>query len=152
MPLLIDCYNLLHTPMPQVLAGLDERELCRVLGRSVFAGDRIVVVCDGVVKPGGPQRSPVAGVKLVYSGPKRSADSVIIGLIGKDSAPRRLIVVSDDRQIQVAARRRRARPMPCAELIAVLTTPRQSAEPGRPLPELSRDEVESWLEEFGVEE
>ncbi|NBC10130.1 MAG: hypothetical protein GVY24_00145, partial [Planctomycetes bacterium] len=80
--LIIDCYNVLHTPMPPMLAGLDEAGLCRALARTRWV-DRtggIVVVADGKPKPLPDDRSgavleqsPVAGVELWWSGPGRSA-------------------------------------------------------------------------------
>lgn len=155
MALLIDCYNLMHTTMPTQLAGLDEAGLCMALGRW-RGGGRIVVVCDGRVKPHGPEVSPAEGVELVYSGPSRSADDVIIAMIDADSAPRRLTVVSNDRAIQKAARRRRCRVMTCERLIGTLTA--RGANPaakqgGRVMPTgpLSEDEVDRWLEQFGID-
>ncbi|MEX2212781.1 MAG: NYN domain-containing protein [Phycisphaeraceae bacterium] len=154
MPLLIDCYNLLHAPMPPSLAGLDEDALCRLLAASPWAKERITIVCDGNPKPHAPA-SPVPQVQLIYSGPQRTADDVIIDQINEDSAPRRLYVVSDDRQIQKAARRRRASPLANAPFIRGLASHRvQSPAPdalGRHRPQLSEEQTKSWLEEFGID-
>jgi len=156
MPLLIDCYNVLYATMPPCLAGLEEAGLCHALTRSVWADDRIVVVCDGGVKPHGPARSPVAGVRLIYSGKDRSADDVMITMIGKDSAPRRLTVVSSDRQIQKAARRRRCRVVSSDQFISMLATGHapslgQGSAEGDLTKPLSEGEVNRWLKQFGVD-
>ncbi len=156
MPLLIDCYNVLHTTMPPRLAGLDEAGLCRALSRSVFANQNATVVCDGRVKPHGLDQSPVDGVDLVYSGPRRSADDVIVEMIGTNTAPRRLIVVSNDRQIRKAARRRRAQVLSCERFIGALATPADGGAPvgqssAKPGDTLGPDEVDGWLEAFGLE-
>lgn len=119
MSLIIDGYNLLHTTMPPVIAGLDEMTLCRLLAVSRWRGESVVVVCDGQPKPHAPA-SPVASVLLLYSGPGVSADDVIIQRIDADSTPRRLIVVSSDRQIQKAARRRRAQAWSSPRLVREL--------------------------------
>lgn len=157
MPLFIDCYNLLHTAMPQNLAGLEENRLCVLLAGSGFARGRIVVVCDGQPKPHATA-SPVAEVELIYSGPGRTADDVIIELINADTTPRRVIVVSNDREIQKAARRRRARVMTNEQFIGTLA--RIAAAPGNrpttrggdPTPgPLSDHEVDAWMKMFGVE-
>jgi predicted RNA-binding protein with PIN domain len=158
MPLLVDCYNVLHAEMPPSLAGLDEAGLCIALSRSRWAGQRVVVVCDGRVKPHGPAASPKEGVELVYSGPRCTADDVIIEMIGADSAPRRLAVVSNDRQIQKAARRRRCQVISCEEFIRGLAGDQASggkkkAEAGasrRPSGPLTPGQVDFWLKEFGV--
>ncbi len=154
MPTLIDCYNLLHQTMPPSLAGLDEARLCDLAAR-VGDGDT-TIVCDGQPKPGLPARSSVPGVELVHSG-ERTADDVIVDRIGRDSAPRRLMVVTNDRAIQKAARRRRAQVVTCqryiAELAASLSDPRgEPATDPPPTDPLDEDEVHKWMRRFGLTE
>ena len=155
MPLLIDCYNLLHAPMPPSLAGLEEDGLCRRLAVSLWAGGGISVVCDGVVKPGTPAFSPVPQVQLIYSGPGRSADDVIIEMIDADSSPRRLYVVSDDREIQKAARRRRCQVLSTGSFIRTLAASRPpsgtASAAGRSRAALSPNQVDAWLQQFGID-
>ncbi len=158
MPLFIDCYNLLHAPMPPSLAGLDEDGLCRLLAQSPWAGDRILVVCDGMIKPGLAARSPVSQVELIYSGPHKSADDVIIELTAAYSAPRRLYVVTDDREIRKAVKRRRAQTLSTAAFIRALATMKPPGSPGpaatpiaRHRPALPPGEVNHWLKEFGID-
>ncbi len=157
MPLLIDCYNLLHAPKPPPLAGLDAAGLCWLLARSRWATQGVTVVCDGHVGPLGLTQSPEPSIELIYSG-NRSADDVVIDLIQAHSAPRRLTVVSTDRQIRAAARRRRARAVTAAEFIGELTrlavalqqrgTSAPAASPGD-APGLSTSQ---WLRTFGFAE
>ncbi len=161
MPLLVDCYNLLHATMPPQLAGLEEVGLCRLLAHTRWARGRIVVVCDGSVKPHGPAQSPVEQVELVYSGPRRSADDVMIDMINADSAPKGLTVVTSDRQIQKAARRRKCRVMPSDKFVKVLAstrntvigpaTPRRPAADKPPTSPLNDQEVNDWLQRFGFD-
>lgn len=151
MGLVIDGYNLLHAPMPPSLAGLEEDRLCRLLARGPWRG-RVVVVCDGQPKPFAPA-SPVPEVELLYSG-GRSADEVIEELIARDTAPRRLTVVSTDRQVQKAAKRRRCAAMTSEQFVTILTRLAATATPARPdrpvIDKLPRDEVQRWLDEFGI--
>ena len=155
MPLFIDCYNLLHAPMPPSLAGLDEEGLCRLLAQSPWTGDRMVVVCDGMIKPGLAASSPVSQVELIYSGPHKSADDVIIELAWAYSAPRRLYVVTDDREIRKAVRRRRAQILSTGAFIRALATVRPSGPSAAPIarhrPALPPGEVDHWLKEFGID-
>jgi len=154
MPLFIDCYNLLHAPMPPSLAGLDEDALCRVLASSPWAGDRMVVVCDGMAKPGVPS-SPVASVELIYSGTQRSADDVIIDMVDANSAPRRVYVVTNDREIQKAVKRRRAQVISTGAFIRALAASRPASAKidsvTRHRPALPEGEVNQWLKEFGID-
>lgn len=167
MSLVIDCYNLLHMDMPVHLAGLDETRLCRLLGCTAWAGRGIVVVCDGRVKPHGPLESPEPSVDLVYSGHQCSADDVIVQMIQANTAPRRLTVVSSDRQIQKAARRRRCRVLSSVEFVGVLSAAAvagkrpggaRGASAGRPVADegkgtgpLNPHDVQQWLKRFGVD-
>jgi len=164
---LIDAYNVLGVFLPVSLAGMNEGGLCLALERAGLTrprGRSAVVVCDGQVKPGGAEVSPVVSVELVYSGPRRSADDVIVRMIGKSSSPRRLTVVSNDRAIQAAARKRKAKVMTSDSLIQSLAdrlekggTPGGGgggggAEAGgkksRGIPP---SEADDWLEEFGLD-
>ncbi|MEX1015290.1 MAG: NYN domain-containing protein [Phycisphaeraceae bacterium] len=154
--LLIDGYNVLHTPMPPALAGLDTASLCRALARTPWRRGPIVVVCDGQAGPLGLLESPVEAVELVYAGRTRIADDVIIEQINAATAPRRLIVVSSDHEIRQAARRRRARSWTSEqflhELLEALRRGPAAAEPEKPAPDpLSPRQVDDWLETFGYE-
>lgn len=129
--LLIDTSNVLHVTgvLPSHLAGLDLPGLARLISTSRYSKRRAVLVSDGVgprAAVGGvsddrsddgapqpvntaPSGREVAGLDVVYSGADREADDVIELLIARDSAPRRLLVVSTDRRLVRAAKRRRAR-------------------------------------------
>jgi predicted RNA-binding protein with PIN domain len=153
--LLIDAYNVLHATMPAVLAGLDEEGLCVAIQRSAYRRHRAIVVCDGRVKPLGPEASPVDGVELVYSGSTRTADDVIIDRIDASHTPRRLVVVSTDREIRAAARRRRCTSVTSDDFVARVaeTLDRTPAPPrdAKPHGPLTGDQVDRWLKHFGID-
>ena len=158
MPLLVDCYNVLFTTMPPVLAGLDEARLCQLLGMSPWARGGVVVVCDGKPKPTSPDPDAVLPIELIYSGSSRSADDVIIEKIKSYTAPRRLTVVSNDRQIQKATHRRRCRVLSTERFIQSLERiasqrPRlNNAKQSKSHPtRLNRQEIHNWLQEFGIQ-
>ena len=158
MRLLIDCYNLLHAAMPPVLAGLDERRLCSLLEGSAW--DRgpgsVVVVADGGVKPGGPAHGSRAdAVGMTYSGPDRTADDVLIGLVEDASAPRRVAVVTDDREIRRAAKKRRCRLVGCDDFVRKLAArarrPLRERDTTRPsVPDPVPGNAEGWMRAMGI--
>ena len=121
----------------------------------------IVVVADGRVKPRGAASSPVEGVQLIYAGVVGgegcSADDIIIERIRVDSAPKRLTVVSSDREIRAAARARGAKDLPSDLFIERLTRDHATGvtgprPPRRPRVEpLDAESVDAWLDVFGVE-
>lgn len=160
MSLLIDCYNVLHTGMPQSLAGLEEYRLCELLSMSPWTRQPIVVVCDGSVKPGGLSASPFAEVSLVYSGRSKSADCVIVEMVNRSSTPRQVTVVTNDRTIQKDVRTRRARVMTVERFIEGLAAVANRSSNGvgnkassvKPeAGDMSDDEVQRWMTAFGFE-
>ena len=165
MPLLIDCYNVLCTTMPASLAGLDEARLCQLLLRAPWSRGGVTVVCDGVPKPTSPHPDAVLPIQLLYAGSGRSADDLIIDSISTDSAPRSLRVVSNDRQIKKAARRRRCRVMSCERFIEhlakIAAQPTSNTGLGSSTPPdipgfkhhgLAKQQTRDWLRCFGFDE
>ncbi|MEM1097456.1 MAG: NYN domain-containing protein [Planctomycetota bacterium] len=176
MPMLIDCYNVLHCAMPPMLAGLNVEGLCRALSKTRWAKtDEITVVADGRPNPLGTPTSPVGEVELIYSGGSslggRTADDVIVARIADDATPRRLTVVSSDREIRAAARHRRCTSWSSEDFLvrlcgqlrrdashAVKTKPhgkqsKQARPPGtdRRLDEgMSAEQALRWMREMGV--
>ncbi len=115
MALLVDTYNVLHTTgvLPPDLAGLGVFELRDLILTSRFRHMPVVLVCDGHGSGvHGPDESSTAidlGVTIHYTGTHRDADTHIERAIRACTDPHRLNVVSSDRRIVRAARRRRCR-------------------------------------------
>jgi predicted RNA-binding protein with PIN domain len=161
---LIDGYNLMHA------AGM----LGPKLGREGFRRARrrfldevaeilpvertgeVTVVFDAKVPPGDfPVASTYRGLRLIFALGDEDADSRIEYIIGKDSNPGTLTVVSSDRRIRQAASRRRAKPLTAdafwdqKDHLAGLTRPRVESES-----EADRDgetdpaEAAFWVEAF----
>lgn len=147
MALIVDAYNVLHCThtLPEPYATMSATDMCRVLDQSKFAQSKMTVVCDGLPKP--DEGHYQGNVRLIYSGPGTDADSIIEELIGQDTGPRHLIVVSNDRRVIAAAKRRKAKALSAEkflrELVADVTRLRDSPP--------KRDETD-WLEEFGFDE
>lgn len=159
MALIIDTCNVLHRTgiLPPELAGIDESGLVSLIGRSRYAGRQVILACDG--RPRDPGFSPGSGtISVRFPGRGRSADDLIIDLIARSSSPKRLLVVSSDRQITSAARRRRSRTLDSDAFLAQLAqdvTARERSgdrrnEPRHPSPEAAS--AEAWLEHFEVDE
>jgi predicted RNA-binding protein with PIN domain len=160
VPVLIDGNNLLYAARKRgddtLLIG--RSMLCDTLGRwASKTGTRVRVVFDGPM-PTAARAAQIgnAAIEVSYSGPV-TADAVVVQIIETDSAARRLLVVSTDREIIRAAKRRRAQPMRSEDF-----WPRVQADLARPDPTpdepqekevgLSPDETERWLREFGLDE
>lgn len=158
---LVDGNNLLHAAWnvePERPVG--RSALCKTLGEwARRTGARVRIVFDG----GSPNANLAAqigdrDVATVFSGPGISADELLIELIQEDSAPRRLLVVSSDREIATAARRRRAQ---CAgsvrfweRVLRTLASPAGDQELEPPAKRAGADAADTaaWLREWGFED
>jgi YacP-like NYN domain len=111
--LLLDTYNILHVTgvLPPDLAGIEIMDLVRLIRASRYRHQPATLVCDGRANP--QAKAGRQGlITIQFSGGSkdaggRSADDLIAQIIAQSTAPRRLTVVSSDRAIIKAARRRR---------------------------------------------
>lgn len=166
--LLVDTYNALHTPA--ALRNLHDEptpgHLAVLIAASRFRRDRAALICDGSPHPShlGPSaerraelRYRVEGVEIVYAGPGRDADSLIERWIARDSAPRRLRVVSNDRRLIRAARAARAHPVSADGFVQTLLSDAERAGKRWTRPTfatevpLSRSAVRYWHELFDID-
>jgi len=165
MTILIDGYNLLHVTGivgrgigPGTFARA-RRGLLGFLAASLDDAERsaTTVVFDAAdAPPGLPSKLQSQGMTVRYAVGYASADELLEELIQADSAPRSLIVVSSDRQVRRAAKRRRATAVASDQWYAEIWRRRRaaahesgSAESLKPHTPLSEHEVKLWLREFG---
>ncbi len=163
MALLVDTYNVLHTTgvLPPDLAGLGVLELRDLILTSRFRHMPVVLVCDGL-GPGvrGPDEASTAvdqGITIYYAGNHRDADTHIERAVRACSDPHRLSVVSSDRRIVRAARRRRCRVMGSDVFLETLESDwrragRKAAPPTQAysIP-LDAGSIEWWRQYFGLD-
>jgi len=155
MALIIDAYNVLHCThvLPARYAMISATDLCRLLEHSRWAGRPIHVVCDGTRKP--TEDDYEGPVELIYAGDHpgagRDADSVIEAIIESSDAPRDLTVVSNDRRLQKAGRRRRARTLTSERFLQLLI---KSPAPPRREPDKPRaiGNTDEWLDAFEIDQ
>jgi predicted RNA-binding protein with PIN domain len=113
---------------------------------------KTIVVFDAARAPDGlPGRYTHKGLRVWFAREYPDADSLIEELIDEDNAPASLVVVSSDRRLQAAARRRRADAVGCDEWLAEMKAKRrQAAEPLDAKPaEPGPHDVEAWKKYFG---
>lgn len=158
MRYLIDGNNLLHA-LADVGIDAGRQGLCALLGGLAEArGDEVAVIFDGT-GPRGPRQRQIRDERITvrFSG-TRPADDVIAEIVQGDSAPRRLTVVSGDRQVQRNARKRRCGISSSRDFANMLklaqSAPKQTepAEPSEKQHGPGADQVDHWLEVFGLED
>jgi hypothetical protein len=155
VPLVIDTYNVLHVTgvLPPELAVGEPEALARLIEASRFATEAAWLVCDGV--PRGADR--VGRIVIEGAGTRRKADDHIAEIVGASSAPRRMTVVTSDRELGRRVRARGAEVVRSEEFLAMLAEdarrarPRRriGADPRRSVP-LNDREVAGWMEVFRI--
>jgi predicted RNA-binding protein with PIN domain len=159
MTLIIDGYNLLHASgvfgAERGSRGFEQSRvalldlLCELLGDR--ATDTIVVFDAARAPDGLPGRLVHRGIQVWFAREYPDADTLIEELVEDDTAPSHLVVVSSDRRLQVAARRRRAKAVSCEEWLADARADRRrrtqraaDEKPAAPSPA----DVEYWKKYF----
>ena len=159
MPFLIDGNNLLYAARAAGTSSLliGRAMLCDTVGRwAQGRSERVRIVFDGPApNPSLAKQIAHAATEVLYSGAGVTADAVLAKLVENDSAARRLVVVSSDRAVGQAAKRRGARALGAEEFWARVTrdlAPRPPAirEPEEKQAGLSPEATRAWLDEFGL--
>jgi predicted RNA-binding protein with PIN domain len=155
MPFVIDGYNLLHAM--GVLAGpVGPYQLANARNRLIaliapaHADAAATIVFDARRAPSGMDETTIHGPVRVEFATGEEADDRIERLIAGESAPKKLIVVSDDHRLQQAARRRGCPTWKCDAYLAWLENRRGKSR--RPAPEKPEGvfpaDADRWLAEF----
>jgi predicted RNA-binding protein with PIN domain len=160
VPVVIDGNNLLHAARDaDALSPLVGRSmLCNTIGQwAELRSERVHIVFDGPA-PEPPLARQIAhrAVNVSYSGPGRTADTVLAYLIESNPAARRLVVVSSDKAIIRVAKRRRARFIRSDEFWKFVKRDLARPAPAKAEPDekeagLSPQAAQAWLAEFGLD-
>ncbi len=169
MSLIVDGYNLIHAAGiigRGIGPGGLERSRLALLNFIVESIDpaeipNATIVFDAQnAPPGLPHTLSHRGLLVRFAPSPGDADALIEDLIRRESAPRRLTVVSSDHRLQRAAKRRKARAVDSDVWFDEIKTRRkqktqaraddaESAKSDRPP---SSSEIEFWLTRFGGDE
>ena len=156
VPYLIDGNNLMFA-LSEVHGEVGRQGLCRLLCDLAAAAQRVHVVFDGPPPDGPANQGDQTSLTVDYAA-GRTADALIREHSAAESAPRRLTVVSTDRQIRRAARRRRCPAVTSEEFAqSLLAMPHPDEKSPSPEPPekrrgLSPEQTQKWLREFGFDE
>ena len=153
MPFLIDGHNLIAA-LPDIDLAEEDDEAQLVIKLRGFAagtGKSCTVIFDGGL-PGGESHLSTKMVKVVFAASQHSnADSLIMRRIRNCADPPNWTVVSSDREIRGLAGSYRMRTQTSPEFARRLRRNRrkEDARGEEVHPNLPRDEVDAWLQEFG---
>jgi len=159
MPVIIDGYNLLGAihKAGDDFEDINDVQMCKMIVAYLRRTSQIgQIVFDGIGPPDKTPFDSMAPLEVVFSGRVKDADTVIENKIAANTAPRSLIVVSSDRRIRAAARKRKATSAKSDifwyEVIKSLSKKdRPSPEPIEKRIGLSETETNLWLKAFGLD-
>jgi predicted RNA-binding protein with PIN domain len=159
MPIIIDGYNLLRAveKMESFSPDLTDVWLCRMIAAYLRQIDETgCVVFDGIGPPDKEIFEDISKLEIIFSGRNKDADRVIEDKITANTAPRRLVVVSSDRRLRAAARKRRATAVKAEtfweNIIAEANRKPKPREPRAKREGISESETNQWLKSFGLDE
>lgn len=157
---LIDGYNFLHAHMGAVRPGPGNLERARqamlaFIANRVASPQTVTVVFDAPTRgrSTAPENRDCQGMRVMFAYGFPNADALIGELCRNHHFPKQLWVVSDDREVQAMARRRKAIPVSCARFSRELTRSAladpsgQEAEAEKNVT-FSDDDISHWLEVF----
>jgi predicted RNA-binding protein with PIN domain len=153
MPYLIDGHNLIpKVPGLSLDAIDDEIELIKLLQEFCQQTGRDVSVYFDNAPPGQPTRQAYGRVTAYFIRQERTADEAITArLNGMGRSARNWTVVSSDRAVQHNAKSFGARTISAEEFSLRLAQTGSTAGEQEPADfEISKEEVEHWLSEFGA--
>lgn len=151
MRVIVDAWNVLHVTgvLPPGLAGLDLTGLARLMSRSRWISAHPVLVCDGA-----PQEAhgiPRA-IRVLWSGPRAEADDLIEHHIDQTSAPKALTVVSSDRRLHKAARRRGCKVLSSEDFLrTILEDLSGASSPTTEFKDHPGGSPQAWQRTFGLD-
>ena len=139
MPLLVDGDNLLGTWPGRQRSDAERRQLAMELGRhAARARRRVVVVFDGTAPP-----AAAFGPGVLFSGPGRTADDLILEFLRGQEDRRGWTVVTSDRSLGDQCRFLEARVERCDRFRGRLRGGAVAEKPDR------EEDVDFWLAQFG---
>lgn len=161
MPLIIDGYNLLHASglfgSERGARGFEasrNRLLDHLLDLLGDEASRTTVVFDAARAPDGlPCRHDHGGIMVLFAREYPDADTLIEKLLEEHRSPTELTVVSSDRRLMAAARRRRCRAAESDVWLAEARSARRLREQPpetKPSEPRSPEEIAAWMREFGI--
>jgi predicted RNA-binding protein with PIN domain len=155
--LLVDGYNLLRAvqSLTDQSFNITDIQLCQIVAEYIYrTRKKGCVVFDGIGPRDKSGFNNLFNLEVVFSGTSHEADDIIEKLILENTAPKSLSVISSDRRIKTAAKKRKADAVDCVAfwtgLIKQLEKKKRTpAEPQAKFVGISEAETEYWLREFG---
>jgi uncharacterized protein len=159
MAVIIDGHNLLHSINKEDSdAGLiSDVQLCHIISRYLkLAGEKGEIIFDGTGPRDKSGFDNISNLEVFFAGLRSDADTVIENKIKASTAPKGLTVVSSDRRLRDAARKRKAAAVKSQifwnDVRKQLSRKSKLKEPPAKREGISESETDQWLDFFGIEQ
>jgi len=156
---IIDGHNLLWSirKINESSESTSDVQLCRVIGRYLkLIDEKGEVVFDGTGPRDKGGFDNISNLEVFFAGLRSDADTVIEDKIKANTAPKRLTIVSSDRRLRDAARKRKATVVKSQvfwnNVQKQLSRKNKVKEPLAKREGLSESETEQWLKIFDLEQ
>jgi len=157
--LIIDGHNLLRSiqKTSEEFESIEDVQLCHIIGRYLkLIGEKGEIVFDGTGPADKSRFDNISKLEVFFAGHNKDADTIIEDKIKASTAPKRLTVVSSDRRLQQAARRRKATAVKSQVFWDIvqkqLSRRKTIREPAAKQRGLTESETELWLKFFELEQ
>ncbi|MGA1979095.1 MAG: NYN domain-containing protein [Sedimentisphaerales bacterium] len=159
MPVIIDGHNLLHSIQKEDSDSgpISDVQLCHIIGRYLkLISEKGEVVFDGTGPRDKSGFDNISNLEVFFAGLRSDADTVIEDKIKANTAPKRLTIVSSDRRLRDAARKRKATSVKSQvfwdNVQKQLSRKNKVKEPPAKREGISEGETDQWLKIFDLEQ
>lgn len=159
MPVIIDGHNLLHAIHKEDpdSGPISDVGLCRIISEYLkLTSEKGEIIFDGTGPRDKSGFDNLPNLEVFFAGLRSDADTVIEEKIKASTAPRRLTIVSSDRRLRDAARKRKAMLVKSQvfwdNLHKQLARKKTITEPISKRRGLSDGETDLWLKFFGLDQ
>lgn len=159
MPFIIDGYNVLRAieKLSEEFEPISDLRMCQQISRFLKSlSEKGEIVFDGIGPPQKAGFNYLGDLEVIFSGTNTDADTVIEQKIAASTDPRRLVIVSSDRQIRLAARSKKADVIKSVdfwrEVQKQLSRKRGIKEPDGKRKGINEAETERWMDIFDIDE
>jgi predicted RNA-binding protein with PIN domain len=156
---IIDGHNLLHSIQKEDpdSGPIGDVQLCHIIGRYLkLIGEKGEVIFDGTGPRDKGGFDNISNLEVFFAGLRSDADTVIEDKIKASTAPRRLTIVSSDKRLRDAARKRKATAVKSQvfwdNVHKQLSRKNKVKEPPAKREGISESETEQWLKFFDLEQ
>ncbi len=159
MAIIIDGHNLLHSiqKISDFPGPISDVRLCHIVGRYLrLISEKGEIIFDGTGPRDKGGFDNISNLEVIFAGLHSDADTVIEDKIKASTAPKRLTIVSSDRRLRDAARKRKATTLKSQvfwdNLQKQLSRKKKVKEPLAKRQGHSESETKQWLDFFGIEQ